>query len=302
MFRLVSQIRDATLNEFRVAGLGVAEFEKLRTLDVSDLVIVYMNWRNRRVLQRPRRIHLSRQLKDNPSFQIHEAVVRKLMGMAQSGGDFGPYLSKAVRKYPYVLGTTSATKDKDHLLNDWGIHHLHLGAKTDADESEYVKRTKELLFVIFAELDAYFIDIGEHRFADRSLAETVVSNWPAAELIVELKGILPPSVKDQWKPEEVVSIRKGGIASYIPIGDKVYLSLRGGLTTAGTSQLVSRRAMDIFRVLRALEKAVKEARGTPLTFNGVHLPRRPRLEFRWTPGSALVLEVTSGLVIAEWAV
>lgn len=42
-----------------------------------------------------------------------------VMTNIEQGVDLGPYLSKKIADLDY----------DDDLLNDWGVHHLHLGTK-----------------------------------------------------------------------------------------------------------------------------------------------------------------------------
>jgi hypothetical protein len=44
------------------------------------------------------------------------------------------------------------------MLNDWGIHHLHLGTKISKNTG-FVERTGPLLFVKFEKNVAYFIGV-----------------------------------------------------------------------------------------------------------------------------------------------
>jgi hypothetical protein len=67
------------------------------------------------------------------------------------------------------------------LLNDWGIHHLHLSEVDRGDG--FVVRTGDLLFAVFRRNDAYLLDIlGHGGWTDESLVEIAVSNWPHSGL------------------------------------------------------------------------------------------------------------------------
>ena len=65
----------------------------------------------------------------------------------------------------------------DDLLNDWGIHHLHLG--TEYNKRGKIKRSKNLLFCIINSKSVYFINIQEHKanWANKELLEIVYDNW-----------------------------------------------------------------------------------------------------------------------------
>ena len=75
-------------------------------------------------------------------------------------------------------GDLKTRRDLDLLIADWGIHHLHLSPERDG------RRTGDLLFAVFRPDDAYLLQILPHgNWAELSLLETIVRNWPDGALI-----------------------------------------------------------------------------------------------------------------------
>jgi hypothetical protein len=110
-----------------------------------------------------------------------------------SKDDLTKYLSRRVST-GFALPLKPAVKQLarlqhlDLLLNDWGIHHLHISTAVAADG--FVNRNDPLLFAMFEPEMAYLLDIGTHSsFVDQRLAEIAVENWPDTKLFLEIQGI-----------------------------------------------------------------------------------------------------------------
>ncbi len=69
------------------------------------------------------------------------------------------------------------------MLNAWGVHHMHLA--TALTRKGHVRRTKQLLFVVFHPEDAYLVDIGDHNsFHQRRVLEVIARTWPDAGILL----------------------------------------------------------------------------------------------------------------------
>ena len=76
----------------------------------------------------------------------------------------------------------------DRMLNDWGVHHLHLG--DHIQRNGFIDRTKALLFCRFEQDDAYFVDILSHDyFFEQNLGVIMHENWPDMLRRHRLNGI-----------------------------------------------------------------------------------------------------------------
>jgi len=210
----------------------------LQAMPMRDLMDIYVNWNQRLVFPRPRRIHWSRALLENPLRRdpIHRADFSALVAKIRNGEELTPHLSKGVRHgYKPVDLTTpkalSKRRDLDLLLNDWLIHHLHVSSKVGSD-GFFVERGDLLLFAVFKPHDAYLIDLMGHKnWEHEHLLEVIVLEWPDRGLAGVLHGILPgqPFSREDRKHQ-----RNVGMATHLNIDGKVVVGA-GCLSTAGTS-------------------------------------------------------------------
>ena len=77
----------------------------------------------------------------------------------------------------------------DALLNDWGIHHVHLGTTIDSDG--FVTRTEPVLFARFDSANAYLIDVLPHgSWSLQRLVKDLYDNWSASIKHFRINGVL----------------------------------------------------------------------------------------------------------------
>jgi hypothetical protein len=117
-----------------------------------QLVACYLNWRGRIIDPQPRRLIESSEFvltKQNP---IYANRVTNLLSKIQNGGDLTPHLSKRIREV-YTHRQTpkpfGGRPDLDLLLNEWGIHHLHISDEMESGNTGFVKRDGPLVYAIF---------------------------------------------------------------------------------------------------------------------------------------------------------
>ena len=80
--------------------------------------------------------------------------------------------------------------DLDMLLNDWNVHHLHIGR--NRDESGFIERGNDLIFGIFHENKAFLIGAYVHGdWAKKEIAEIIQNEWPQIGNFVALNSVLP---------------------------------------------------------------------------------------------------------------
>jgi hypothetical protein len=71
------------------------------------------------------------------------------------------------------------------MLNDWGVHHLHISTQVGVDG--YVRRGGPLLFPVFRPQVAYLIDIMGHRdWTRHHVLEMLATEWPNEGAIHDL--------------------------------------------------------------------------------------------------------------------
>lgn len=223
-------------------------------MPTETLLIYFLNWVNRLVHPHPRTVLKSADLLKNPFLQSHRLEIETLEEKIKSGKDVGPHLSKRIREG--FSATKTPTKnlnkrgDLDLLLNDWDIHHLHLS--NVIEESGFVARSELLLFVIFGESTAYFLDILKHgTWTNQRLAEIAIENWPHDGLFHQLNVL---GVERDLSSDDRHKLRGAGLATMIQVDGRVYMSNSFGISTAGTSTKTSRQAQNLLRQLRSIEQ------------------------------------------------
>ena len=119
--------------------------------DDRKLISYYLGINRRAISFTPRSVHRSTSFSCPPK---HAAVLADIERQIIAGGDLSIYLSTDIRQL----------KNTDYMLNEWGIHHLHLGNVTENEGKNrgFVKRTHFLLFCHVTDSDAYFIGVFDH--------------------------------------------------------------------------------------------------------------------------------------------
>jgi len=107
---------------------------KMQAMDARELLIVYHNLMSRQVLPRPRDVKKSKAFLANPIVSQRAADFAVIINDIEKGHDLTRYLSRGIKNV-----VTSATKplkqrrDLDLMLNEWGVHHLHISTVLDRD-------------------------------------------------------------------------------------------------------------------------------------------------------------------------
>lgn len=180
-----------------------------------DAPVLFFNAVQRRVSPRPRIVYLS------DTFSCPEKLVRgwdKLKKKFEAGEDLTAHLSKLVVK----------TKRTDQMLNDWGIHHFHLGEEV---KQGWVERTGELLFARVTQDAIYVVGLYDHGdWVDDTIVETVHRNWPDSISQWKMNG----TKGDSLTPDQRGSLRKKKLNAFFTTRDgTTYGPLGGGVTFTG---------------------------------------------------------------------
>jgi hypothetical protein len=224
------------------------ELEEMR---LADLLITYGTWRSRLIPVRPRKCHISAELSADAKAVEHRARLDAIVSKIEAGGDLTPHLSRAVA-VAHQSGASAAKltrrKDRDLLVADWGLHHLHLSEVIEPDG--FVERGDDLLFAAFTPSDAYLIGIFPHgSWALKELLAVIVHNWLDAGLVLPLNFVL--ALVHEYTDEERLQLRGAGIAGpMVTIDGKVYASAAMGQTSAGTPSRATQRSNVIMHTFR----------------------------------------------------
>ncbi|WP_156000293.1 hypothetical protein [Thioalkalivibrio sp. ALMg9] len=246
----------------------------------DDLSYKFFNIRKRRVPPLCRDVHESSRLSCP---QEHQSGYAALKAKFANGDDVTPHLSKTILSDTY----------EDYLLNDWGIHHFHLGQNIS---NGFAGRTGPLLFALVGNSDVYFIDIKAHgAWREQELIKTLHEEWPEAIANYRINGVL--GLAYQPTNDDIAKLRKAGVQTLVQVDEGVvYGPIGGGYSTAGTS-VQSKMLADRYRSLvRDIEKHVKENTDMfiqKIRQHGLEPENKPRFQLLVDENGFHVVEVGS---------
>ena len=268
--------------EYLRSEISAAGYSAGTTDSPDELSYKFFNIRKRIVPALPRAVHESSKL---ACPQEHQSGYAALKAKFVIGDDVTPHLSKTILSDDY----------EDYLLNDWGIHHFHLGENIN---DGFADRTGPLLFALVKDSDVYCIGIKAHgAWSEQDLIRTIHEEWPEAIADYRIKGIL--GLAYQPTNDDIAKLRKAGVQTMIQIEEGVvYGPIGGGYSTAGTS-VQSRMLADRYRrLVRNIEKHVKENAGMfigKIKEHGLKLERKPRFQLLVDEKGFYVVELGSGV-------
>jgi hypothetical protein len=138
-------------------------------------------------------------------------AVHRIAAESESGLDVSHYLGRGVRK-----------AEPDGQLNDWGIAHLHLGARQPGQMLS--RGTKDLLFVVATVDRLHLVDLGDHSsFVDHELFEVLHRNWPELVADSRARNVVPGS--SSLSPERQVIFRRAGFVTLTQTQDGTIYTL-----------------------------------------------------------------------------
>lgn len=214
--------------------------------NLSDPLLRWLDFVHRYIPPTPRQVFFSNKFPKDGNATYSVALQQLVCKMA-AGGNINPYQSKGLILHNDVSGTKRQLRT-DLLWADWDIHHLHLTENPISPNSYFSERSQWLLFCIVGNDSIGLIDVRDHDdqelFSDPDLIKTVESSWPEFLKKFRINGIVAP--EKYLKPDEISSLRKGGVSSLLTIDNQVYMAPGMGVTSASTPLRVT-LAMDRLR-------------------------------------------------------
>lgn len=222
--------------------LEVRGYSLLGDEDVNNISHKYFNLQKRLITRQKRKIHIAKEFSCPTE---HLAGLENLKDKIQKGEDLRLHLSKKIVELNY----------DDPLLNDWGIHHLHLG--TELDKRSFIKRTGPVLFSRFDDLNAFFINVMPHgTWSNQEMLRILYRNWPDTFEKYRVNGIT--GFENNRTDSEIALLRKGNVLSTIEVEPGVVLyPIGGGYMSSGISFEVIMVSDDYIRRISYLEDYVK---------------------------------------------
>lgn len=279
-----------------VADASIALAARLRQLgydipsDISleEARVAYFNVRHRLVTKRPRRLHGAPDLRAPAG---HEAGLSLVTSKIAEGADLRPHLSRRIARSSW----------SDGLLNDWGIHHFHLGTRVERDG--FVARTEHVLFARLEQDDAYLVDVLRHdTFTEVGLLKTLHAHWPEvlAPYLLVAAGGLDQAVEPTNEVVEHVRRANANVFHELAPG-KIYCSPGGGYTTDGTPLSAAFGSTRLVKEMRHQELDLRsrelELRATHVRSGQLALPDPCSIVLTWQGDGALVAVLDGSLRI-----
>jgi hypothetical protein len=220
----------------------------LEPLTFANLLIEYRVWRHRFVAPVPRKVVISQELRKSGA-GVYQAAFDVIKQKIEHGGDLTPYLSTLIHQ-PFRNASPTRQGNRDYLLSDWGVHHLHLATELRANGTS--ERTKDVMFAMFVQDTAYLMCLYPHpkeaNWADEDVFAIVVRNWPNANLVHRsLSGV---TMVSKPSSEGRLKLREAGVMTPMEIDGKLYVPGNFGLTTAGTPIHLTREVNQLMWNLR----------------------------------------------------
>jgi len=245
--------------------------------DLTECALLLFKLERRCPEARPRQTKLS------TTFAVPDELrkgVELLREAIHRGDDLKPYLSRGTFK----------VERSDELLDDWGILHLHLGERFQADG--LIEGTKTVAFVLVRDDCVYFINSLPHggdTWVHENFIHVIDQNWP--EL---LPRIVSPMTPDLLSPQERKHLRRKKVNATVatPSGE-VFFAPGGGFMSDGTAIADFSRLQRLYADLEYLERLYRnseaEIRAALGKVDGV-----VSLYGRFVRGRIKVYEVSSG--------
>jgi hypothetical protein len=223
---------------------------------MSDELLVrgYLNLLHRLIPARVREVLQSSDLVCPEHLAAGYAEVKR---KASTGEPLTPHQSRLLDDVEYT----------DPLLNDWGVHHLHLSTTLEADG--FVTRTGPLLFARVTDDFFYAIQIYAHgAWSKQEIVEILHRNWPDSIKRYRLKGVT--GLLTTHTDRDIKDLRQAGVQGLTQVEQSVYAPMGGGVTTSRVSLRVMQSLIDLRGNCQRLEGKTIElaneeaSRGRPL--------------------------------------
>jgi hypothetical protein len=217
-------------------------------LSTETLLHNWMKIQRRHIEPKTRQVLWSKELRARlacaPAWQAKG--VARVERAVVAGEDLAPFLSRDLRK-------DRAFKKNDGMLDDFGIHHFHLGE--GVDKNGLVTGRAELLYAVVSDDAVHFVEVFDHsRFWDEESFRIAQKNWP--HLYERLRLPTPPSRSGGHVTAAQRKTLRGKNGNAPVAGDDgtLFLPPGGGTNTAGFSTWIVRDADVLLDRLQRIEQ------------------------------------------------
>ena len=251
--------------------------------DDRNLPRIYFDVCKRLVSPNRRKIHKAKGFSCPKEFR--NALV-KIERKIKIGDSILPYLSTRIRDLHY----------NDAMLNDWGIHHLHLG--DTLENNGFISRTGPLLYCRFESDDVYFVNILPHgNWTTQTLLTTIHENWPEILERRRVRGVKGSRLSD----EEIKELRRKNCNYVLELADgKSYAPLGGGTVGSGSNAFSVMEAIQFRELIRAQQDLIVgniDIIADEALSKGLNLPDPARFELKLLEGQFYAVERGSRIAV-----
>jgi len=215
----------------------------LNSMTTERLLDCFLTLRGRVVHPHPRNLLIAPELIQNPQFTASSREIGLVWDKVVQGADLTPHLSRRLR-FSY-LQDVRRPRNVDFLLSEWNLHYLHIASTIGPDG--YVARGNPLLFAIFTDSAAYFLDVAPAAgWSLQRMVENAVANWPNDELFHKLTGGIPErpqAAKDRAR-------RRKGMDTYVQVNKVAYVSNHFGQDAEVASPRITILRMKLLGLLK----------------------------------------------------
>lgn len=185
-----------------------------------------------------------------------QAGLDALIKVSEAGGNLRPYQSTGMEKDKY----------DDGMLNDWGLHHFHMGTNPHPTIPGYVSRTGPLLYAVVTPDTLYCIAILQHQqWSNQQLLEVMHRSFPELTKAATFKSSMlqPQGLAVNYTDNEVQQLRNAGINAITQRRDgSIMMGPGGGVNLnrkkGQKSTKVAKENIDVRKVLQDAEDALNE--------------------------------------------
>jgi hypothetical protein len=262
------------------AELASVRYPAPAVTDPQEVCFRYFNYRKRSVDVRPRTVEQSAEFSVPADCTTGYAALKT---MIEAGADLTPHLSTHLTDPDY----------DDPMLNDWGIHHFHLGTTPHPTRHGFVARTGPLLYGCVMDDRFLCLQIMAHsNWTNPQLIEIWHNNWPQMLEPYKLKGFSAstPPVTDT----ELNQLRRGRVNTLQQLPDGSLIAPPGGgVSASGLSAQVVRDCDWYAHQMKTLEKHVQNKLGDLVAAaqaDGVTLPDQCVFKLHVSDGRFVAVE------------
>ena len=218
--------------------------DQVDQIATEDVPFRFFDSLRRHLSPRPRRVEIAE------NFVLpagYEAGWANLQRKIEAGESLTPHQSKDHRSFI----------NQDGLLDDWGIHHFHLGVGPHQKYPDLVERTPPVVFALVTDEVFYAINTYKHEgWAKTEVVETLHQNWPDAIRQFVIHGSSSDSVTEAQR----TTLRKKRANCSVTVKDgTVYGPLGGTISFGGMTVEAVVRTDVCHDEIRRFQCAVEES-------------------------------------------